>query len=80
MDDFIGAIKLYPFNYIPRGLLLCDGQLVSIAGNNALFALLGTQFGGDGKSTFAVPDLRKASPAPGLRYMIHTVGEFPSRD
>src|SRR5579863_8748690 len=57
-DNFLGEIRAVPFNFPPKGWAFCDGQLLSIAQNTALFALLGTQFGGDGKTTFALPNLQ----------------------
>lgn len=78
MDAFLGQIMLVGFDFVPRGWALCNGQLLSIAQNSALFALLGTQYGGDGQSTFALPDLRGRVPVhkgqgPGLRS--YTQGE-----
>ncbi|HWR54029.1 MAG TPA: tail fiber protein [Bryobacteraceae bacterium] len=72
MDVFIGSLMLVPYNYEPHGYAFCDGRLLPISQNAALFALLGTQFGGDGKTTFALPDLRGRVPigagqGPGLR-------------
>ncbi len=61
MDPFIGQIQPVGFNFAPRGWALCAGQLMSINANSALFSLLGTAFGGDGRSTFALPDLRGRS-------------------
>lgn len=58
MEPFIGQIEVFGFNYIPQGWAQCNGQLLSIAQNSALFSLLGTTYGGDGISTFALPDLR----------------------
>ena len=58
MDPFIGEIRLVPFNFAPKGWALCAGQLLPINQNQALFALLGTTYGGDGRTTFALPDLR----------------------
>ena len=58
MEDFIGTIKLFGFNFAPRGWALCEGQLMSISQNTALFSLLGTTYGGDGRTTFGLPDLR----------------------
>lgn len=58
MDQFIGEIKLVAFNFAPKGWALCAGQLLPISQNQALFALLGTTYGGDGRTTFALPDLR----------------------
>lgn len=58
MEPFIGQIMIVGFNFPPRGWASCDGQLLPIASNTALFSLLGTTFGGDGRTTFALPDLR----------------------
>ncbi len=55
---FVGQIQMFAFNYSPAGWAKCDGQLIPINQNQALFSLLGTTFGGDGKTTFALPDLR----------------------
>lgn len=71
MEPFIGQIILAGFNFAPRGYALCQGQLLSIAQNSALFSLLGTTYGGDGITTFALPDLRGRVPmgfgnGPGL--------------
>lgn len=57
-EPFIGEIKIVGFNFAPRGWAFCDGQLLAIASNTALFSLLGTTFGGDGRTTFGLPDLR----------------------
>lgn len=71
MEPFIGQIQLFGFNFAPRGWALCEGQLLPISQWTALFSLLGTTFGGDGETTFALPDLRGRSPVgvgsgPGL--------------
>ena len=58
MDPFIGQILMFAGNFAPRGWALCDGQLLPIAQNQALFSILGTTYGGDGRTTFALPDLR----------------------
>ncbi len=58
MEPFLGQIMAVGFNYAPRGWAFCQGQLMSIAQNTALFSLLGTQYGGDGVTTFALPDYR----------------------
>jgi len=60
-DPFIGEIMMVGFNFAPRGWATCDGQLLSIASNTALFSLMGTTFGGDGRTTFGLPDLRGRS-------------------
>ena len=57
-DPFVAEIRIFPFNFAPRGWAWCDGQLLPISQNTALFSLLGTAYGGDGKSTFALPDLQ----------------------
>jgi microcystin-dependent protein len=57
-DVFLGQIVLLPFNFAPVGFALCQGQILPISQNTALFALLGTQYGGDGKTTFALPNLQ----------------------
>jgi microcystin-dependent protein len=61
-DQFVGEIRTFPFNFAPVGWAMCNGQLMAIAQNTALFSLLGTQFGGDGKTTFALPNLQGAIP------------------
>lgn len=58
MEPFIGQIQPVGFNFAPRGWALCDGQLLAISAYSAVFSLLGTTFGGDGRSTFGLPDLR----------------------
>src|SRR5918992_4447304 len=62
MDPFVAEIRIFGFNFAPRGWATCDGQLLPISQNTALFALLGTMYGGDGKSTFALPNLKGAAP------------------
>lgn len=61
MEPFIGQIQAFGFNFAPRNWAKCDGQLLPISQNAALFSLLGTTYGGDGRSTFALPDLRGRS-------------------
>ena len=70
-DAYIGEIRMFAGNFAPKGWALCDGQLLPISQNQALFALLGTTYGGDGQTTFALPDLRGRMPlhegtGPGL--------------
>jgi microcystin-dependent protein len=65
-DPFIGEIVMFGGNFAPRGWAFCSGQLLSISSNTALFSILGTTYGGDGRTTFALPDLRgRASVHPG---------------
>src|SRR5437016_5103099 len=71
-DPFVAEIRIFPFNFAPKGWAFCDGQLLPISQNTALFSLLGTTYGGDGKSTFALPDLQgnvplHAGQGPGLQ-------------
>lgn len=61
-DPYLGEIRVFGFDYPPQGWASCDGQTLPISRNTALFALLGTQFGGDGKTTFVLPDLRGRTP------------------
>jgi microcystin-dependent protein len=61
-DQFVAEIRIFPFNFPPTGWAFCDGQLMPISQNTALFSLLGTVYGGDGKSTFALPDLQGSAP------------------
>ena len=70
-EPFLGEIKMFAGNFAPRGWALCDGQLLAVAQNDALFSLLGTIYGGDGRTTFGLPDLRGRAPmhygsGPGL--------------
>jgi len=62
MDPFLGEIILFAGNFAPRGWALCEGQLLSINQNQALFSLFGTTYGGDGRTTFGLPDLRGRAP------------------
>src|ERR1700716_3456657 len=61
-DQFVGEIRMFGGNFAPTGWALCNGQLLSISQNTALFSLLGTLYGGDGRSNFALPDFQGSSP------------------
>src|ERR1044072_2885686 len=61
-DPFVAEIRMFAFSFAPKGWAFCDGQLLPISQNTALFSLLGTMYGGDGKSTFALPDLQGSTP------------------
>ncbi|HEX4334296.1 MAG TPA: tail fiber protein [Polyangiaceae bacterium] len=77
-DVFLGEIRAFPYTFAPNGWALCNGQLLPISQNTALFSLLGTMYGGDGKSTFALPDLRGAVPVhfgQGAGLTARTIGE-----
>jgi len=78
MDPFVAEIRIFPFNFAPKGWAWCNGQLLPISQNTALFSLLGTTYGGDGKSNFALPNLQGRAPmhqgqGPGLS--LHDLGE-----
>ena len=77
-DPFVAEIRIFPFNFAPKGWAWCDGQLMPLSQNTALFSLLGTTYGGNGKSNFALPDLQGRAPmhpgdGPGLSR--HVLGE-----
>jgi microcystin-dependent protein len=77
-DPFVAEIRIFPFNFAPKGWAWCDGQLLPLSQNTALFSLLGTTYGGDGKSNFALPDLQgRASmhPGQGPGLSLHDLGE-----
>ena len=83
MDPFVAEIRIFPFNFAPKGWAWCDGQLLPLSQNTALFSLLGTTYGGDGKSNFALPDLQGSAPmhpgqGPGLS--LHDLGEASGSD
>jgi microcystin-dependent protein len=78
MDPFVAEIRILPFNFAPKGWAFCDGQILPISQNTALFSLLGTTYGGDGKSNFALPNMQGNAPmhpgqGPGLS--LHDLGE-----
>src|SRR5690348_16886125 len=78
MDPFVAEIRIFPFNFAPKGWAFCDGQILPLSQNTALFSLLGTTYGGDGKSNFALPDMQGNAPmhpgqGPGLSD--HVLGE-----
>lgn len=61
-DPFVAEIRIFPFNFAPKGWAFCNGQLMPLSQNTALFSLIGTYYGGDGKSTFALPNLQGSVP------------------
>ena len=80
MEAYMATIILFAGNFAPVGWALCDGQILPISQNEALFSVIGTQYGGDGKQTFALPDLRKAVPGWGeLGLALHHLhaGDIP---
>ncbi|MBB6409699.1 phage tail protein [Mesorhizobium sangaii] len=77
-NPFVAEIRIFPFNFAPNGWAWCDGQLLPLSQNTALFSLLGTTYGGNGKSNFALPNLQGNAPmhpgqGPGLS--LHDLGE-----
>jgi microcystin-dependent protein len=77
-DPFVAEIRIFPFNFPPKGWAFCDGQLLPISQNTALFSLLGTTYGGDGKSTFALPDLQGSAamhPGQGAGLSLYDLGQ-----
>jgi microcystin-dependent protein len=78
MDPFVAEIRIFPFNFAPKGWAFCNGQIMPLSQNTALFSLLGTTYGGDGKSNFALPNMQGNAPmhpgqGPGLS--LHDLGE-----
>ena len=80
MDPILGTIQLFAFNFVPRGWMPCDGTLLQINQNTALFSLVGTTYGGDGRTTFGLPNLKGKEPIAGAIYCICVQGIFPSRE
>src|SRR5436309_6219195 len=62
MDPFVAEIRIFPFNFAPKGWAFCDGQIMPLSQNTALFSLLGVTYGGDGKSNFALPNMQGNAP------------------
>lgn len=78
-DQFVAEIRIFPFNFPPRGWAFCDGQLMPISQNTALFSLLGTTYGGNGQSNFALPDMQGNAPmqqGQGQGLSIRDLGEM----
>src|SRR4051794_2370064 len=83
MDPFVAEIRIFPFNFAPKGWAFCDAQILPLSQNTALFSLLGTTYGGDGKSNFALPNMQGNAPmhpgqGPGLS--LHDLGEVGGSD
>lgn len=85
VTPYLGMIKLFPYTFIPMDWKECDGSTLNITQYSALYSLLGIQFGGDGRTTFKIPDLRNALPYPGAQgqkayvYCIAMTGYYPER-
>ena len=74
MDAYLGEIRMFSGDYAPMDWMFCDGQILSIADNSTLFSLLGPAFGGDGRTTFALPDLRGRIPLHGTSTFAQKLG------
>lgn len=82
-DPFVAEIRIYPFNFAPRGWAFCNGQILPISQNTALFSLLGTTYGGDGRSTFGLPNLQGRAamqPRQGPGLSLRDLGEAGGSD
>jgi microcystin-dependent protein len=82
-DPFVAEMRIFPFNFAPKGWAFCNGQLLPLSQNTALFSLLGTTYGGDGRTTFGLPNMQGSSPmqpgqGPGLS--LHDLGESGGSD
>ena len=78
-DPFVAEIRVFPFNFAPKGWAWCNGQILPISQNTALFSLLGTTYGGDGKSTFALPNLMGSAamhPGQGPGLSLYDLGQI----
>lgn len=83
MDPFVAEIRVFPFNFAPKGWAFCDGQILPLSQNTALFSLLGTTYGGDGKSNFALPNMQgncSMHPGQGPGLSLHDLGETGGSD
>jgi microcystin-dependent protein len=83
MDPFVAEIRIFPFNFAPKGWAWCDGQLLPLSQNTALFSLLGTTYGGNGKSNFALPDLQGRTamhPGQGPGLSLYDLGQSGGSD
>jgi microcystin-dependent protein len=80
MDYFLGQIVVFPYSFVPMGWMLCNGQQLNIQQNTALFSLLSNKFGGNGTTTFCIPNLQGAEVLPGTAYYICVSGIYPTRE
>jgi microcystin-dependent protein len=78
-DQFIGQVKLSPYNFIPDGYLTCDGSYLSVTAYGSLFSVIGATYGSDGKNNFKVPNLQGFEPLPHTRYVIAFDGILPTK-
>jgi microcystin-dependent protein len=80
MDYFLGNILLFPYSFTPMGFLLCNGQTLNVTQYQALFSLIGYTYGGNGTTTFCIPNMLGQEPQPGMNYYIAMSGLYPTRD
>lgn len=79
MEYLLGEIELFAFGYAPTDFRLCNGDILQINQNSALFSLIGNKFGGNGSTTFALPNMLNDTPVLGMNYYICVAGYYPSR-
>lgn len=79
MEAYTGTVELFAFSFSPQGWMTCEGQLLQITQYSALYSLLGATFGGDGRTTFALPNLKGKEPVKGMHYCIAVEGNYPPR-
>ncbi len=79
MEDYVGDIQLFPYNFAPIGYLLCDGRSLPISIYSILYTLIGTTYGGDGSTNFKIPNMLGEEPIPGMNYYICYEGLYPMR-
>jgi microcystin-dependent protein len=77
-SEIVGIIKLFAGNFCPTGYLYCDGQIISITSNLVLYNIIGNNYGGDGKTTFALPKLNTDTDNTGVKYIICVSGIYPT--
>ncbi|MEP9361101.1 tail fiber protein [Sphingomonas sp. KR3-1] len=78
-DPFVGEVMLFSGSFCPEHWLDADGRILPVRNYEVLYSILGPTYGGDGRTNFAIPDLRKAAPGPHLRYCIAVRGDYPRR-
>lgn len=79
MEYYRGHIALFSFDYAPEGWLPCEGQILNVKDDAVLCAIFGTAYGGDGKNTFALPNLKGAEPHPNTKYYMYVYGLYPPK-
>lgn len=79
MEPYVGQIQAFPYTFAPQDWVLCDGRLLQIKEYAALYSLLGLNYGGDGRTTFALPNLIGAEPDSNMGYYIALKGSYPQR-